>query len=89
VPGEPPVSIPSILVTVPEGSYLRLNLQASARLDSHLFGRPTSFYPYVRVINVLDRSDALFYQFDQVSDPTPRAFGAVPVLPVIGIEWRM
>jgi hypothetical protein len=89
VPGEPPISIPSILVTVPEGSYLRLNLRASARLDSHLFGRPTRFYPYVRVINVLDRADALFYQFDQASDPIPRAFGAVPILPVIGIEWTM
>lgn len=89
VPGEPPVSIPAILVTVPEGSYLRLNIRASARFDSHLFGRPTSFYPYVRVINALDREDALFYQFDRASDPTPRAFGAVPILPILGIEWRM
>jgi len=89
VPGTPPVSIPAILVTVPRGSYLRLNLRVSARLNSHLFGRPTAFYPYVRVINALDRSDALFYQFEQVSDPSPRAFGAVPILPVIGVEWQM
>jgi CarboxypepD_reg-like domain len=89
VPGPGPVPIPAILVTVPEGTYIRLNLRATARFDSHLFGRRTSFYPYIRVINALDRADALFYQFDQASDPTPRAFGAVPILPVIGVEWRM
>lgn len=89
VPGEGPVPIPAILVTVPEGSYLRLNLRATARIDSHLFGRKTSFYPYVRVINALDRGDAMFYQYDQATDPTPRAFGAVPILPVIGVAWNM
>ncbi len=89
VPGPGPISIPAILVTVPEGQYIRLNLRATVRLDSHLFGRRTSFYPYVRVINALDRADAMFYQFDQASDPVPRAFGAVPILPIIGVEWRM
>ncbi len=89
VPGPGPITIPAILVTVPEGQYIRLNLRVTARFDSHLFGRRTSFYPYVRVINALDRSDAMFYQFDQASDPAPRAFGAVPILPIIGVEWRM
>jgi hypothetical protein len=89
VPGVGPIPIPAILVTVPEGSYLRLNLRATARLDSHLFGRRTSFYPYIRVINVLDRADAMFYQFEKATDQVPRAFGAVPILPIIGVEWRM
>ncbi|NNK49722.1 MAG: carboxypeptidase-like regulatory domain-containing protein [Gemmatimonadetes bacterium] len=89
IPGPGPITIPAILVTVPEGQYIRLNLRVTARLDSHLFGRRTSFYPYVRVINALDRADAMFYQFDQAADPTPRAFGAIPILPVIGVEWRM
>ena len=89
VPGQGPISIPAILVTVPEGSYVRLNLRATARFDSHLFGRRMTLQPYIRVINALDRADALFYQFDQASDPAPRAFGAVPILPVIGIEWHM
>ncbi len=89
IPGPGPITIPAILVTVPEGQYIRVNLRASARLDSHLFGRRTSFYPYVRLINALDRADAMFYQFDQATDPVPQAFGAVPILPVIGVEWRM
>jgi hypothetical protein len=89
VPGPGPITIPAILVTVPEGQYIRLNLRATVRLDSHLFGRRTAFYPYVRVVNALDRADAMFYQFDQASDTVPRAFGAVPILPIIGLEWRM
>jgi len=89
VPGQGPITLPAILVTVPEGQYIRLNLRATARIDSHFLGRRTSFYPYLRVINALDRADAMFYQFDQASDPVPRGFGAVPILPVIGVEWRM
>lgn len=89
VPGDVPIPIPAILVTVPKGSYLRLNLRATARFDSHLFGRRTSFYPYVRVINALDRGDAIFYQYDRATDPVPRGFGAVPILPVIGVAWNM
>lgn len=89
VPGQPPIVVPSILVTVPEGSYVRLNLRATARFEGRVFGRPSTFYPYVRLINALDRPDALFYQFEKATDPHPRAFGAVPILPVIGIEWHM
>ncbi len=89
VPGPEPPTLPSILVTVPEGSYVRLNLRLTARFDTRLFGHPSTFFPYVRVINALDRPDAIFYQFDQATDPEPRGFGAVPVLPVIGVEWRM
>ena len=89
VPGQGPPEIPAILVTVPDGQYIRLNFRATARLNSHLFGRRTSFYPYLRVINALDRGDAMFYQYEQASDPVPRAFGAIPILPIIGVEWRM
>jgi hypothetical protein len=89
VPGTGPVAVPAILVTVPEGSYVRLNLRATARFETRVFGRPSTFYPYVRLINALDRPDAMFYQFDRATDPEPRAFGAVPILPVIGLEWHM
>ena len=68
---------------------MRLNLRATARFDTRLFGRPTTFFPYIRVINALDRPDAIFYPFDRAPDPEPRAFGAVPFLPVIGLEWRI
>jgi hypothetical protein len=83
------VKPPPILLTVPEGNYLRWNLGVTARLDAFLFGRQNSFFPYVRVINAFDRPDALFYQFDRDSGADPQAVGAVPLLPVVGVEWRM
>ena len=89
VPGATSVPVPTVLVTVPNGSYLRLNFRAMAAFETRVLGRSSTFYPYVRVINALDRPDALFYQFDRVADQEPVGFGAVPILPVIGIEWHM
>jgi hypothetical protein len=89
VPGQAPVPVPSILVTVPNGSYLRLNFRATASFEARILGHRNTFSPYVKIINALDRPDALFYQFDRPTDPEPVGFGAVPILPVFGVEWRM
>ena len=72
-----------------DNSYLRLNLQATADIQVGFLGRQAVFRPYIRVINALDRSDALFYQLDPDGGLAPRAVGSVPVIPVIGIEWSM
>ena len=72
-----------------DNSYLRLNLQATADIRTSFLGRQSMFRPYIRVINALDRSDALFYQLDPEGGLTPRAVGSVPVIPVIGVEWSM
>ncbi|MDT8436557.1 MAG: TonB-dependent receptor [Gemmatimonadota bacterium] len=72
----------------PDGSYLRLNLQATGRVRVRLLGRRHVLFPYFRVVNALDRQDALFFRIDDPDDPTPRAVGAVPVLPVLGVEWH-
>ena len=45
--------------------------------------------PYVRVLNALDRRDALFYQFNRGTDVAPRPLATLPVLPLIGVEWRL
>lgn len=72
-----------------DNSYLRLNLQATADIRTSFFGRQAMFRPYIRVINALDRSDALFYQLDPDSGLVPKAVGSVPMIPVLGIEWSM
>ncbi len=72
-----------------DNSYLRLNLQATADIRTSFLGRQAVFRPYIRVINALDRTDALFYQLDGDGGLTPRAVGSVPVIPVIGLEWSM
>ncbi|MFQ5889502.1 MAG: carboxypeptidase regulatory-like domain-containing protein [Gemmatimonadota bacterium] len=74
---------------LPDPAYLRLNLRLTALMRTRILGVETKLYPYVRVINALGRADALFYQFDGEGDGEPRAVGDVPLLPVLGIEWRM
>lgn len=71
----------------PDGSYLRLDLSVSRRWSVELMGRSTGLRPYVRVLNALDRRDALFYQFDPSGELTPRALDTMPLVPVVGIAW--
>ena len=78
-----------IFTTAPDASYLRLNVQATAELDVRIFGHDQQLLPYYRIVNALDRRDALFYRFDGDENDEPRAVGSVPILPVIGLEWRI
>lgn len=78
----------STLSGAPAGSYLRLDAQLSRGFTADLLGTRFEFVPYLRVLNALDRRDALFYQFDVERDLRPRSLHAVSLLPVVGIAWR-
>jgi hypothetical protein len=72
----------------PAGSYLRIDAMVSRGWTVHILGTDVELVPYLKVLNALDRRDALFYQFDAGQDMRPRSLESVPLLPVIGIEWR-
>lgn len=78
-----------IFTRAPDGSYLRLNVQATAELEVKMFGRTQELLPYFRIVNALDRSDALFFHFDGDEQDEPSPIGSVPILPVVGFEWRL
>jgi hypothetical protein len=78
-----------IFTRAPEGSYLRLNVQATAEIDVRILGRDQQLLPYFRIVNALDRRDALFFHYDSDLGDEPRAIGSVPILPVVGLEWRL
>ncbi|MFW6039802.1 MAG: TonB-dependent receptor [Gemmatimonadota bacterium] len=82
-PGEP------IFTHAPEGSYMRLNVQATAEIEVRFLGRDQRLLPYFRIVNALDRRDALFFHYDSDVGDEPRAIGSVPILPVVGFEWRL
>jgi hypothetical protein len=85
-----PVPVPTpVVIRSPQGSYLRLNIQATGRIRARFLGREQTLFPYFRIINALDRNDALFYQSDGDPGLEPRAVGSIPILPVLGIEWRI
>ncbi len=69
----------------PDASYLRLDAEIS-----HTFRGPRnrfSLTPYVRVLNALDRRDALFYRRDGETGAV-EPLGDLPVIPVVGLAWR-
>jgi hypothetical protein len=44
--------------------------------------------PYLKVLNALDRRDALFYRADGAAGEAPRALATLPILPVVGVQWK-
>ncbi|TVP42416.1 MAG: TonB-dependent receptor [Gemmatimonadales bacterium] len=71
-----------------EDAFLRLDLEASWSLAPQVAGRTTEFRPYLRVLNALDRRDALFHYFDRWRDEGLRPVATRPFLPLVGVEWR-
>jgi hypothetical protein len=69
--------------------YLRLDLGLSRGFTLRRGDREVTLAPYVRVLNALDRRDALFYRYRRDSDPGPRPLGALPLIPVVGFQWNV
>ncbi|TFG66481.1 MAG: hypothetical protein E4H28_01830 [Gemmatimonadales bacterium] len=97
VPGTAPpvlsINVPGgdggpIFTRAPNGTYLRLNFQITGEFDVRMLGHEQKLLPYFRLVNALDREDALFYRFDRQDNAEPTPVGGVPLLPVFGIEWR-
>jgi Carboxypeptidase regulatory-like domain len=74
----------------PNEPYLRLDAQVARTFIADWRGFAFELTPYVKVLNALDRRDALFYHLDSSNGgtPEPRALAALPLLPIIGLEWK-
>jgi hypothetical protein len=70
----------------PDDPYLRIDAQVSHTWSTRLRDATVEVTPYLRVLNALDRRDALFYRFDGEGSLQP--LGVLPLLPVVGVEWR-
>lgn len=91
-PGRVPGSVPDdnfSSPTPPDAQYMRLDGEISHTFVADIRGFAFELMPYFKVLNALDRRDALFYHFDRSQqEPTARAIAALPVLPILGLEWR-
>jgi hypothetical protein len=76
------------LLPAEERPYVRVDVSASRTWTPNLFGTHTRLDSYLKVLNPLGRRDALFYRYDRSTDEAPRALAALPVVPVLGMEWR-
>jgi hypothetical protein len=73
----------------PDEQYLRVDAELAHTFITELRGFAFELKPYFKVLNALGRRDALFYHFDRSQqDPQARAVAALPVLPILGLEWR-
>lgn len=79
---------PQPLPPTPGESYLRLDLTASRVWEPRLNGKSYTIVPYVRVLNALDRRDAVFYRYSRDTDERPQVVAALPLVPLAGLEFR-
>ncbi|HEY8470366.1 MAG TPA: TonB-dependent receptor [Longimicrobiales bacterium] len=70
----------------PDEPYVRLDAQVSHTWDTRFRGTKVEVTPYLRVLNALDRRDALFYRSDGEEGLQP--VGVLPIVPVLGVAWR-
>jgi hypothetical protein len=76
------------LPEAPTDPYLRLDLGIS-RTFAPSWGRvPVEITPYVKMMNALNRRDAIFYRYDRSGDSAPHPLAALPVLPLLGVQWK-
>lgn len=80
--GNPP------LVGGPSGDFLRLDAEMSWSLTRRLGSRQVEFSPYVRVLNALNRRDAMFYYFEAWRDAEARPLAELGFMPILGLSWR-
>jgi hypothetical protein len=71
----------------PSDAFLRVDAQISRTWKRTVHGSTYTFMPYLRVLNALNRRDALFYRFDKTAN-SAQPLGNLPILPVFGLEWR-
>ena len=67
--------------------FLRLDLEIQALLEPTWGGRPWRVRPYVRLLNALDRRDALFYTFQPWRDETLTPLAERSFLPLLGVAF--
>ncbi len=72
----------------PDEGFLRLEAEIFGFWSPRFRGRTMELRPYLRVLNALNRRDALFYHFDPWRQGGPEPLAELPVLPLVGLEWR-
>jgi hypothetical protein len=70
------------------GDFLRVDAEVSGSFAQTIGGHPHRFRPYVKLLNALDRRDSLFYYFERWRGGSARPIADLPLLPVVGLEWR-
>jgi hypothetical protein len=77
------------LLHAPDEPFLRLDASISQIWEPKVGSRAYLISPYLRLLNSFGNRDALFYYFDEKSGEGSQPLGSLPVIPVIGVEWKL
>lgn len=75
------------LLYTPDEPFLRIDASLTRKWTQRSGGRTIEISPFVRLINSLGDRDALFYFMDDGQEE-PAALGSLPMIPIVGMEWR-
>jgi hypothetical protein len=75
------------LPSAPNEPYMRVDAKVSHPIHGSVRSFDFEFIPYVRVINALNRRDAIFYHYSAGAGRA-EPLADLPVLPVLGLEWK-
>ena len=82
---DPSSAFDSPLLEGLDEDFLRIDFELHARLTPQWGGHSWNIRPYVRVLNALNRRDALFYAFQPWRDDSLTPLAERPFLPVVGV----
>jgi len=74
------------LAVGPDEGFFRVDGELYGSWTTAFGGRAMQLRPYLRILNALNRRDALFYHFDPWRSSTPRPLADLPILPLLGVE---
>lgn len=75
------------IVPALDESFLRLDLELDAVFEPEWGARPWRVRPYLRLLNALDRRDALFYAYQPWRPDSVTPLAERPILPILGIAF--
>jgi hypothetical protein len=71
----------------PQQPYIRVDAQLQRTFAGRIRSFDFDFTPYLKVINALNRRDAIFYHYNRdVGYAEPVA--GLPIVPIVGLEWK-
>jgi hypothetical protein len=76
------------LPAAPDQPYLRVDAQVARTWAAEWRGFAFELTPYVKVLNALNRRDGIFYYYDKGAGSQARALAGLPVLPIVGLDWK-
>lgn len=77
----------AVLPTEPQEPYVRIDAQLSRTWNGSVGEFNFEITPYLKVLNALNRRDAIFYHYNRDAGRAEPLAG-LPILPILGAEWR-